>query len=423
MKMRILAIALLFIVLVAIWAMIFSKYLPQSALPIKQSTISSRAWEMKSIDTMKYSRDRALTQLNNPSFDSVIEAQVKTIAETGATHIAIATPYDKQFLPFLKRWVQMARKYKLKVWFRGNFSGWEGWFNYPKILTRAEHLRMTREFISDNPSLFEDNDAFTACPECENGGPGDPRSTGDKEGHKQFLIDEHNAAGEEFRAIGKTVATTYNSMNFDVAKIIMDKPTTIALGGIVAIDHYVDTPSKLVRTIKEIAQSSGGKIFLGEFGVPLPHINGAMNEIQQAAWIEEALHKLSMEPSVMGVSYWINAGGPTALWNEDGTPKKAANILQSYFIPRIVSGVITDQYENPISQVTISSVNSSTFSNTKGEFSLSILPFEKNVSIQANGQSKSNFSLPESGEKLRIIVQRSPQNFIDFLRDLIYKNL
>src|SRR5258708_11288045 len=120
---------------------------------------------------MKYSRDTAREKMNELSFDIVIQKQVSDIAGTGAHHIGIGTPYDQEFLPFLQRWVSAARSNHLKVWFRGNFSGWENWFNYPKI-TRDQHLQMTRDFIVNNSKLFEDGDIFSSCPECENGGPG-----------------------------------------------------------------------------------------------------------------------------------------------------------------------------------------------------------------------------------------------------------
>ena len=70
----------------------------------------------------------------------------------------------------------VVRKHGLSVWFRGNFSGWEEWFGYPKIKA-YEHINKTRNFIINNPELFADGDIFTSCPECENGGPGDPRDT------------------------------------------------------------------------------------------------------------------------------------------------------------------------------------------------------------------------------------------------------
>src|SRR5258708_6337361 len=97
------------------------------------ATTGAQWWPVQSIDTMKYSRDTAGQMLTKPEFDATINSQVSEIAQTGATHIAIATPYDEMFIPFLKRWVKSARAHGLKVWFRGNFSGWEGWYNFPKI--------------------------------------------------------------------------------------------------------------------------------------------------------------------------------------------------------------------------------------------------------------------------------------------------
>src|SRR3990167_8157982 len=75
------------------------------------SIISARErfFQVQSIDTMKYSRDVAREKLKDFSYDKEIETQVKNIAETGASHVAIATPYDDEFLPFLRRWVKAAR--------------------------------------------------------------------------------------------------------------------------------------------------------------------------------------------------------------------------------------------------------------------------------------------------------------------------
>ena len=126
-----------------------------------QAMASERFFEVQSIDTMKYSRDTAGEMLTKPSFDDVIDQQVKNIAGTGATHVAIGTPYDNQFIPFLARWVKVARRYKLKVWFRGNLSGWEGWFGYEKI-NREQHKQGIRAFITKNSNLFEDGDIFSS---------------------------------------------------------------------------------------------------------------------------------------------------------------------------------------------------------------------------------------------------------------------
>jgi hypothetical protein len=287
-------------------------------------------WNIRSIDTMKYSRDPVREKLNDSSFDKTIDKQMTNIAATGANYVAIGTPYDAEFVPMLKRWVGAARKHNLHVWFRGNFSGWEGWFGYPKI-DKASHIIQTEQFVVNNPDIFQDGDIFTSCPECENGAElqsGDPESV---IAYRSFLILERNTAQRAFSQIGKKVETGYYSMNGDVARAVMDRTTTKALGGIVVVDHYVATPEQLAEDIRDFAQRSGGRVVLGEFGVPIPDINGSMTEDQQALWIDNALKGISGINQLIGVNYWVNNGGSTALWNDDGTPKAAVPVIKRYY--------------------------------------------------------------------------------------------
>lgn len=301
-------------------------------LNLNKSSIVKKSylWDFMAVDTVKYSRDLTGQMIDKPEFDAVINEQVADIASLGATHIAIATPYDQRFVPFLERWVRSAREHKLKVWFRGNFSGWENWFGYERM-TREEHKILLKEFIENNPGLFEDGDIFTSCPECENGGPGDPRLNGDPEGHKKFLIEEYQISIESFGQIGKKVNSGFYSMNYDVAKLIMDKETTTALGNIVVIDHYIKDPVEVAKDAKEIAAQSGGKVVLGELGAPIPDIHGEYTEEQQSKWIEEALTAASKTPEIIGINYWVNVGGSTRLWNDDGTRRKAADTIRKFF--------------------------------------------------------------------------------------------
>ncbi|MBW7955339.1 carboxypeptidase regulatory-like domain-containing protein [Patescibacteria group bacterium] len=357
-------------------------------------------WEFQAIDTMKYSRDVSREFLNNRALlKKVAEEQVKNIAETGATHVAIATPYDAEFLPVLQEWVSAARRHNLHVWFRGNWSGWESWFGYPRI-TRQEHLEKTVAFIQANPSLFQEGDYFSACPECENGGPGDPRMNGDAKGHKQFLIDEHIAAEQAFRQIGKGVSVNLNSMNGDVARLIMDKETTAALGGIVVVDHYVRTPDQLNRDVMDFAQRSGGKVILGEFGAPIPDINGRMTEEQQAAWLQESLQLLAQNPALVGLSYWTNMGGSTAIWKEDGQPTLAVAVLKGFYQPQQVSGKVTDTLGYPLN-ATVETPWKSVVTGTEGVYSLPYLSEDETVLISAKdfvSQEVSVTDLIEAGQ-------------------------
>ena len=323
-------IALLAVAIIGIF--VVGSYL-QKKVPAEFPNEQKRIWEIKSIDTMKYSRDLSGEKLNDPTFDRTIDGQVKAISQTGATHVALGTPYDERFIPFLNRWVAAARKYHLKVWFRGNFSGWEGWFGYKKDLTRNGHVVLMRQFINQNGDMFENGDLFTPCPECENGGAGDPRQTGDIVGFRQFMIQEFQGANVEFRTVGKNVRTV-SSMNYDVANLVMDEQTANTVGDLVVIDHYVKEPQKLAGDIRNLSQKTKSKIMLGEFGAPIPDIHGKLTEGEQAAWIEDALALISTQPEVIGINYWVSYGGSTAIFNNDHNLKPAAEILKKYYLLR-----------------------------------------------------------------------------------------
>lgn len=301
-------------------------------LPLKRTNAATNhLWQVQSIDTMKSSRDMARAEENDPNLPKFIDAQMKKIASTGATFVAIDTPYDSEFLHVLRQWVKGARDNHLSVWFRGNWSGWEGWFDYPKM-TADEHIRKTKQFILTNPDLFRDGDIFTSCPECENGSLGDPRTTQHVNAYRSFLIKEYQTNKDAFDKIGKHVAANFFSMNGDVALLVMDKKTTKALGGVVVIDHYVKTADELSHDVAYLAKQSGGKIVLGEIGAPIPDIHGNMTDQEQASWLHDVLQKLSRQPEVAGLNYWDNIGGSTALWRDSGQAKPAVKVLTAYFM-------------------------------------------------------------------------------------------
>ncbi len=385
---------------------------------------SRNSFEFQAIDTMKYSRDLSREKLNDSTFDKTIEEQVKNIAQTGATHIAIATPYDEEFLPMLRRWVEISRNHNLKVWFRGNWSGWEGWFEYPKI-TREEHLSKTEEFIVKNADIFEDGDAFSSCPECENGGDGDPRQTGDTEGYRRFLIDEYDLMNASFEKIDKKVQTNLFSMNGDVAKMIMDKSTTTALGGVVTIDHYVDTPEKLIEDVDFLAQKSGGKVILGEFGAPIPDIHGEMSEKQQAEWIDKLLGGLQGNKALVGASYWLNVGGSTEIWKENGKPKEAVETLSKYYKVNVVYGSIYNEIGELIEGVSVEYGNQKIITNNDGYYELKFVGDQRDtyLKVSAPGYFSQEIKLKEGANALDIDLIEENKNlrvrFILFVRDFL----
>ena len=411
-----LATGLLLLVL-SLWKLL-NQYNPKLISPIENKVTHSRFWTIQSIDAMKYSRDVAREKLNDNSFNREIERQVEDIAKTGATHIAVGVPYDNEFLPFLKRWVSISRKHSLSIWFRGNFSGWEGWFGYKKI-DRDEHMRLTSDFIHKNDFLFQDGDIFTSCPECENGGPGDPRMNGDTTGHREFLIKEYAVVKQAFQDINKEVIGNYYSMNGDVAKLIMDPETTRKLDGVITVDHYVATPQQLERDINMYAALSGGKVVLGEWGAPIPDIHGDMTEEEQAAWIEEALRLLIPNSNLIGINYWVNKGGSTALWQDD-KERKAVTTITKFMKPNIVKGSIKDEAGRNLSDVSITS-SLKTF-NTSDSYAL---PLVKNdiVTFSKEGYKKVVLAPTGDGEETtrNIVLVKLNKNSWDKFLEYIYK--
>lgn len=378
-------------------------------------------WEVQSIDTVKYSRDIAREKANSTSFDETIDRQVFLIAQTGVTHIAIGTPYDSEFLPFLKRWVTASRKYDLKVWFRGNLSGWEGWFGYKKI-SRDDHIKMIQDFITSNGKVFENGDIFSPCTECENGGPGDPRSTGDLKGHREFLIEEYQVVNDSFRKIGKNVRS-YFPMNGDVARSVMDKETTKALGGVVVIDHYVKTPDKLATDIRSISLKSGGKVILAEIGAPIPDIHGKFDEGEQADWVSDSLTTLAEIPQLIGLNYWTSFGGSTSLWGEEYKARQVVAVLEKFYRPKVLRGRIVNLLGKPIEGVKIAVGVKTTFTDRDGLFTIAYLNSEENFQIEAKGYKYYEGKVAEVIQNNKIVLSKEKEDIFFRIQKFLYLTL
>lgn len=356
-------------------------------------------FKFRAIDTMKYSRDLAEEKLYSKSFDAVIDAQMKLIEDSGATHVAIDTPYDEKFYPILKRWVDSARAHHLAVWFRGNFSGWEGWFGYGKI-SRASHEYMLNNFLSAHPELFQSGDIFSPCPECENGGPGDPRATGDAAGYNQFLTEEYVISKQAFNTMHKSV-TVYASMNADIAKGVIDKDTARALGGTILIDHYVQSPKQFISDVQSISKRLDAKIGIGEFGAPILDLNGEMSQQAQADYIDSILDLLYQNSSIVPlVNYWVLTGGSTALATDNGNAKPVYSIVKSYFTMPKISGKITDTLGEYMQGVTVS-VSGTTYSTESegdGSYAIFLSHRYKKITFEKKGYKTVEITIPDDLE-------------------------
>lgn len=329
----------------------------------ESSQIQPAIWHIQSIDTMKYSRDSS----GNPAIFMKIPFFIKTIANLGASYVAIDTPYDEEFYPYLSAWVNEARKNNLKVWFRGNFSAWEGWFNHSQIQNPGDDHAMIKNFILRHPELFQTNDIFTPVPEPENGGMGDPRGSDEKtRQYNQFLIDSYNNCVQSFRQIHINVSCGYFSMNGDIAKYVLEKDTVKKIGNVVVIDHYVDSPEKMAEDLDFLRKKFDTvRIVLGEFGAPIPDINGSMTENEQAAFVDSLMKIFySKRNTIAGMNYWVISGGSTALLNDDGTSRAVTDVIKKYYIPNVWQGTVVNTLGERISDDYIITTPENSFTAT-----------------------------------------------------------
>lgn len=329
----------------------------------------TKYWPVEAIDTVKVSRDGAL----NPQVTAEIPSMVKKIAELHPNYIAIDTPYDEQFLPTMFAWINAARANNLKVWFRGNLSGWEGWFGYPLLTDVSQHHLGIANFIRLHPTIFQDGDIFTPAPEPENGLIHDPRSAdGNPVRYNQFLVDSYNNCVTAFKKIGKKVVCGYFSVNGDIAKQILTEETVQKTGDRVVIDHYVKDPKQLAADILYLNQKLKAPIVLGEIGAPIPDIHGNMTDQQQADYMNTAFNTVAKLGNVVeGVDYWTAFYGSTALFDDNQFPKKVTETISKFYQPSILYGTVTDAFGRPIAGVTVDIQNIGlTYTDNIGAYSL-----------------------------------------------------
>ncbi len=277
-------------------------------------------WKWECIDTMKYSRDTAKAwDGKEKELVNEINSQILAIKESGANCVSLGTPYDDEFIQFLSKWVTKARQNNLHVWFRGNFSGWEEWFEYPKLEKKEDHLAKTFNFILNNSNLFENDDIFTPAPEPENGVFGNPwKDENSKKEFNTFLIQSFETCQKAFTKIGKKVKCGAFSTNYDVAEQAILLQTAKQVGDI-TIDHYIANTEQYGSDIQKIFNKFNVPVFIGEFGAPIPDLNGDLDENEQEKIISLIIKQIyEKKDIVQGLNYWTLKGGSTEILKTNG---------------------------------------------------------------------------------------------------------
>lgn len=352
-------------------------------------------WKYQCIDTMKVSRDNAHFLMNDPNTPRIIDAQLTEVTNLGANCVAIDTPYDEEFVPYLTQWTKSARKKNLHVWFRGNWSSWEGWFGYPKGVSTDEHIHRTQQFIHKHSDLFRDGDIFSAIPEPENGWPNGYISQNEFSTFRKFLVDENYQVQQAFSSLGKKVETNWFSLSGGVAKSVLDKKTVNALGNIVTIDHYVQAPEEMSSYIDYFKNTLHARVVIGEFGAPIADINGEMNEKEQAEFVDAVFWEIyKHNKDVLAINYWTLTDGSTALLNSDGTPKKVTQVIKMYYKPAIITGTVVNTWHFPLHNIIIKTIDGAQSVTTDFFGNFTIVVPAKNTTIVAEGNGFKTKTLP-----------------------------
>lgn len=377
-----------------LYSIIFTSLLiPTLINPLRSDAVTtSTFWPYQCIDTMKYSRDTARAWGGKENeLQKEIDMQITAIKKIGGNCVSLGTPYNAEFVPFMKKWVDAARTNNLHIWFRGNIPEWEGWFDHPRLKNPAEHHAKIYNFVTSHPEIFQDGDIFTPAPEAENGGAGDPRMNGKRQEFNDFLVTSYDNCMNAFTKIGKKVTCGYFSTNFDVARESLEKNTIAEIGRVVTIDHYVSDLARYAPDIKSLNLKYDAGVAIGEFGAPIPDLNGRMDEEQQADYVD-SLMKIFYENReiIPAINYWTLKGGSTAILNDDGSLRLTASSLEKYFRPTVFAGKVTNELGDKLTDINFKSADNMLDFKTdfRGEFGL-LAPVGKYKIILSGANIKS----------------------------------
>lgn len=317
---------------------------PASPVTTPSPTVSpmptTNIWEMRSVSSMKESKDRVCNQRDAVFIDN----WVSVAKQLNITHISIETPYDNpecgNSLGYTNLWVEAIRRHGLKVWHRHMPLAFEGIYNTPKN-TDFNYISQIVEYIKANPTLFAPGDIFTPIPEPQNGGiyritycPYNKCIFSSKEQFNQWLRDAMTLSNEAFSSIGLSNSigigyygfdgfVAWGDNNPDWSGILED--STVNMMGNITIDHYPEIVGDTMQNDLNELQSRypSVPIVVGEWGT----ITGG--DIQKQ--VTDSM-SAAQKPGVVGFGYWhLGTGGNEALVRDDLTPRQQYDEVQSFF--------------------------------------------------------------------------------------------
>ena len=316
--------------------------LPGSTLLVSSSLSSPSPWEIKSVSTMKLTKDR----VHNPVGEDKIGKWVDKAADLGVTHVAIETPYDNppglDAVSYTQRWIDTLREAEISVWHRHMFTKLEGIYDAKREVNREGYIDQIEGYILGNEDMFRPGDIFTPHPEIQNGGislvtacHGDVcQFEGDsqQESIRQFnswVRESTITARSAFERLGLEDTVRVGFFGFDgfvgwghdnpdwspdKNPIIEDE--TLEVVGEMTIDHYPRTGSQMAEDLDE----------LQSFYPHVPIMIGELGDTQGEGgdFITDSVRGIDYTSDgkprehILGMNYWhIGPEGNEALLIED----------------------------------------------------------------------------------------------------------
>jgi hypothetical protein len=274
-------------------------------------------WAIRSVDTMKLSRDTRA----KPLTDTQIAALVRLDVRLHLTHITVDVYYDDP--AYMARWVRAIRAVHLHVWFRAHWYAWETHREKHGDMTPDAYIEATRQFLQQHVDLVQNGDIFDFCPEPENGAYwfdryGDGWSWRDAAAKKEFNSFVRSGvymASTTLANRGRSqVLVTAISVNESIATRLFSKPTAARLE-LITLDLYPEggatdpavATARLLAEIERVHQHWNLPILIGEHGYSRDR---AVSDAIQARVLAAELAALARLPYLRGLNYWVDAGGP-----------------------------------------------------------------------------------------------------------------
>jgi hypothetical protein len=248
--------------------------------------------------------------------------------------------------------VRIVRANGLHVWFRAHWYAWENHGDRRGSMSPHQYVEATRRFLAQNVALFANGDVFDFCSEPENGaywlrtyGAGwSWRNAKAKTAFNSFIRSGVYMADTTLanRKLSGVLVTAI-SVNPSIAERMLSKPSVQRLG-MLTLDLYpegdtTDPATAARRLLDEIAQVRRRwpvPVLLGEHGYARDQ---PISDATQARVLAAELAALVRAPFIVGLNYWVDAGGPgyggyTNLYRRIATgwtPRLAATVLAQVY--------------------------------------------------------------------------------------------